>query len=212
MEYGYSKMTVVNRIVEFLKNHQGENFTPKEIALSIGANRDTVRARLSDLSLGKVKNMKITKLKKTSSRSSEWRLPNYLGKKISDFRLWKVSFKLRDTIKHSRRKSSWDSKIMNLEAHVIGLAPRLVEQNKVKKIVGNKLFSQVLDTMNDEGIFLWNSVNENSSVFIDASVLNENPMDKEYNSTWIGQIDFVNNVASSYEFKITLDIQKGEWN
>ena len=205
-------MTVVNRIIDFLKKHQGETFTPKEIALSINANHNTVRGRLSELSRGKAKGMKITKLKKTKTRASEWRLPNYLGKKISDFRLWKVSFKLMETLKHTNRKSSWDKKIMNLEAHVIGLAPRVIEQQKVKKVVGSKLFSKVLDEMNSNGIFLWNSVDDNNSIFIDASVMNENPLDKNYNSEWNGKIEFVNNVATSYEFPISIDVLEGEWN
>ena len=101
---------------------------------------------------------------------------------------------------------------MNLEAHVIGLAPRVIEQQKVKKVVGSKLFSKVLDEMNSNGIFLWNSVDDNNSIFIDASVMNENPLDKNYNSEWNGKIEFVNNVATSYEFPISIDVLEGEWN
>ena len=211
MEFGDRPMTVVNRIIDFLKNNQGETFTPKEIALSINANPNTVRGRLSELSRGKVKNVKITKLKKTQTRASEWRLPNYLGKKISDYRLWKVSFKLMDTLKHRNSKHGWDKKIMNLEAYLIGLAPRLVEQQEVKKVVGTKLFSKVLDEMSSNGIFLWNSVDESSSIYIDSSVINENPLDKQYNSEWNGKINFVNDMASSYEFDISIQVLESEW-
>jgi hypothetical protein len=100
---------------------------------------------------------------------------------------------------------------MNLEAHVIGIAPRRTEQNKVKNVVGNKLFSQVLDTMSENGVHLWNAINENKSVFIDASVINENPLDKKYNSTWKGVVEFVGSTGVSTNDDIEIEIDEVEW-
>jgi hypothetical protein len=100
---------------------------------------------------------------------------------------------------------------MNLEAYAIGLVPKLIEQDKVKRISGNRLFSRVLDIMSKEGISLWSAVDENKSIFIDASVINENPLDTKYSSRWVGDIEFVNSQATHYTFPITYDISESEW-
>lgn len=201
-----AKKTVPERIEAFLKKNPNKTFSPKEIALSIGANPNTVRGRLSDISKGKIKKVKIKK-----SQKGQYITDDIFGG-TSLFRLWKVSFKLIETLKHNNRQNSWDSKIMNLEAHVIGLAPKKSNSEKVKTVVGSKLFSKVLDIMQENGVSLWNSVNENKSIFLDSTVINENPLDKKYNSEWNGNLEFVGSSGSTLKESFSIDIDFGEWN
>ncbi len=201
-----NKKTVPQRIEDFLNKNPNQTFTPKEIAKSIGANPNTVRGRLSDIRKGKIKNVKIKKSKKGLYEKF---VDIALRKK---YRLWKVSFKLIETLKHANRQNAWDNKIMNLEAHVIGLAPKKANSSRVKNIAGSKLFVKVLETMQENGVSLWNSVDDNKSIYIDASIINENPINADnYNSEWNGNLEFVGSTGVTLSLDISIDIELGEW-
>ena len=200
------KVPIWKKIVSYLVKNSNEVFTPKEIGMAIDVKDSSVRGRLSELFNKNIKN-KPENLKKISK--GKYSFVELI--KGGNFRRWEVSFKLIETLKHKNRKSDWDNTIMDLSANVKGIVPRLIEQNKVKEVVGNRLFSNVLDVMNNEGVSLWNAVNENKSIFIDATVINENPLDRNYDSKWNGEIEFTNSQAKRFTFDLNFEIQENRW-
>lgn len=196
-------MTVVDRILSFLKDNSGQEFTPKEIALSINANPNTVRGRLSELTRGLVKRVRVTKLKKKKGqRRSEWRLPEGQASRLSDFKLYRVSFKIIDT--HKKR---WKSENMNFESYADGIVDREISEDEILEIAGSRLETESLKIIN-ESIPVGTNIKD---AFLGIQVLNNNPLDEKYNPKWIGEAEIIFSSGFVETQPIFYRIKKGAW-
>lgn len=179
---------VVDKIISYLKENQGTKLSPKEVALAIGANPNTVRGRMSELHRGKVKvgksKVKVAKLKTSDKRKTVYRFPESQSDNISSFKLWRVSYKINET-----RGKRWKRTNMNLEGYVDGIVKRDIDEEDVKTIVGEKLSEECLRVYfrnigSDSGSI--------SSAFLGINLVNDNPLDMNYGlGNWIGKVELI---------------------
>ena len=223
--------TNIGRIGRFLKNTPNKSYTTKDISINLGINPKSVSSSLSRLKAGKNKTGMINGRKRIlKTKSGKNRKTAYEGFKIgtvrntskgrwefftkTKFKLWKVDFKLIETNSKNKKKNRWaESGNMDLSGHATGLVPSGVEKSKVVGIAAAELFRKGLDIMQGEGVSLWNAVAEDDSktVYLGGQMINENPLDKVYNSRWEGEINFVNNIGNSYPYPVSFDIEENEY-
>ena len=223
--------TNIGRIGRFLKNTPNKSYTTKDISINLGINPKSVSSSLSRLKAGKNKTGMINGRKRIlKKKNGQNRKTAYEGFKIgtvrntskgrwefftkTKFKLWKVDFKLIETNSKNKKKHRWDeSGKMDLSGHATGLVPSGIEKSKIVSIAASELFRKGLDIMQGEGVSLWSAVAEDDSktVYLGGELINSNPLDKVYNSTWDGKINFVNNIGSSYSYNVNFDIQQQEY-
>ena len=223
--------TNIGRIGRFLKNTPNKSYTTKDISINLGINPKSVSSSLSRLKAGKNKTGMINGRKRIlKTKSGKNRKTAYEGFKIgtvrntskgrwefftkTKFKLWKVDFKLIETNSKNKKKNRWaESGNMDLSGYATGLVPSAVEKSKVVGIAAAELFRKGLDIMQGEGVSLWNAVAEDDSktVYLGGEMINENPLDKVYNSRWEGEINFVNNIGNSYPYPVSFDIEENEY-
>jgi hypothetical protein len=222
--------TNIGRIGRFLKNTPNKSYTTKDISINLGINPKSVSSSLSRLKAGKNKTGMINGRKRIlKTKSGKNRKTAYEGFKIgtvrntskgrwefftkTKFKLWKVDFKLIET-NSKKPKNKWaESGNMDLSGYATGLVPSAVEKSKVVGIAAAELFRKGLDIMQGEGVSLWNAVAEDDSktVYLGGQMINENPLDKKYDSRWDGKINFVNNIGSSYSYNVNFEIEENEY-
>jgi uncharacterized protein YneR len=102
---------------------------------------------------------------------------------------------------------------MDLSGYAIGIVPSDVDKSTIIDVAATELFRKALDIMQHEGISLWNAVSEDDSktVYLGAELINENPLDTKYNSRWDGQVNFVNDMGSSYNYDVHFNIDMNEY-
>jgi hypothetical protein len=223
--------TNIGRIGIFLKNTPNKSYTTKDISINLGIKPKSVSSSLSRLKSGKNKTGMINGRKRIlKTKSGKNRKTGYEGFKIgtikntskgrwefftkTKFKLWKVDFKLIETNSKNKKKNRWaESGNMDLSGYAIGLVPSGIEKSKVVGIAAAELFRKSLDIMQGEGVSLWNAVAEDDSktVYLGGQMINENPLDKVYDSTWDGKINFVNNIGNSYSYNVNFDIDIDEY-
>ena len=223
--------TNIGRIGRFLKNTPNKSYTTKDISINLGINPKSVSSSLSRLKAGKNKTGMINGRKRIlKTKSGKNRKTAYEGFKIgtvrntskgrwefftkTKFKLWKVDFKLIETNSKNKKKNRWaESGNMDLSGYATGLVPSAIEKSKVVGIAAAELFRKGLDIMQGEGVSLWNAVAEDDSktVYLGGEMINENPLDKVYNSRWEGEINFVNNIGNSYPYPVSFDIEENEY-
>ena len=223
--------TNIGRIGRFLKNTPNKSYTTKDISINLGINPKSVSSSLSRLKAGKNKTGMINGRKRIlKTKSGKNRKTAYEGFKIgtvrntsrgrwefftkTKFKLWKVDFKLIETNSKNKKKNRWaESGNMDLSGHATGLVPSGIEKSKVVGIAAAELFRKGLDIMQGEGVSLWNAVAEDDSktVYLGGQMINENPLDKKYDSRWDGKINFVNNIGNSYSYNVNFEIEENEY-
>jgi len=223
--------TNIGRIGRFLKNTPNKSYTVKDISINLKINPKSVSSSLSRLKAGRNKTGMINGRKRIlKTKSGKNRKTAYEGFKIgtvrntskgrwefftkTKFKLWKVDFKLIETNSKNKKKNRWDeSGNMDLSGHATGLVPSSVEKSRVVGIAAAELFRKGLDIMQAEGVSLWNAVAEDDSktVYLGGQMINENPLDKKYDSRWDGKINFVNNIGSSYSYNVNFEIEENEY-
>ena len=223
--------TNIGRIGRFLKNTPNKSYTTKDISINLGINPKSVSSSLSRLKAGKNKTGMINGRKRIlKTKSGKNRKTAYEGFKIgtvrntskgrwefftkTKFKLWKVDFKLIETNSKNKKKNRWaESGNMDLSGYATGLVPSAVEKSKVVGIAAAELFRKGLDIMQGEGVSLWNAVAEDDSktVYLGGQMINENPLDKKYDSRWDGKINFVNNIGNSYSYNVNFEIEENEY-
>ena len=224
--------TNIGRIGRFLKNTPNKSYTTKDISINLGINPKSVSSSLSRLKAGKNKTGIVNGRKRIlKTKSGKNRKTAYEGFKIgtvrntskgrwefftkTKFKLWKVDFKLIETNSKNKKKNRWaESGNMDLSGYATGLVPSGIEKSKVVGIAAAELFRKGLDIMQGEGVSLWNAVAEDDSktVYLGGQMINENPLDKKYDSRWDGKINFVNNIGSSYSYNVNFEIEENEYN
>ena len=222
--------TNIGIIGNFLKKNTNESYTVKDISLSLKINPKSVSSSLSRLKAGKNKTGIVNGRKRIlKKKNGQNRKTAYEGFKIgtvrntskgrwefftkTKFKLWKVDFKLIET-NSKKPKNKWaESGNMDLSGYATGLVPSAVEKSKVVGIAAAELFRKGLDIMQGEGVSLWNAVAEDDSktVYLGGQMINENPLDKKYDSRWDGKINFVNNIGSSYSYNVNFEIEENEY-
>ena len=223
--------TNIGRIGRFLKNTPNKSYTTKDISINLGINPKSVSSSLSRLKAGKNKTGMINGRKRIlKTKSGKNRKTAYEGFKIgtvrntskgrwefftkTKFKLWKVDFKLIETNSKNKKKNRWaESGNMDLSGYATGLVPSRIEKSKVVGIAAAELFRKGLDIMQGEGVSLWNAVAEDDSktVYLGGQMINENPLDKKYDSRWDGKINFVNNIGNSYSYNVNFEIEENEY-
>ena len=229
--------TNIFKIGKFLKDRKNHKYTISDLSKNLKIPKKSVSSSLSRLKHGRnvtrlVNGRKRIQLKKNGKPRKRGYKGFNIGKitnkergmweyfEGTDFKVWKVDFKLKETNESRKNKKdyhAWTGKDaggkMDLSAWATGLVPADIKKSKVIDIAGHDLFRASLDVMNDEGVFLWNSVNEDDSkiVVIGATLENENPLDENYNSVWDGKINFINNIGVAYEYKVSFDIDEDEY-
>ena len=223
--------TNIGRIGRFLKNTPNKSYTTKDISINLGINPKSVSSSLSRLKAGKNKTGIINGRKRIlKTKSGKNRKTAYEGFKIgtvrntskgrwefftkTKFKLWKVDFKLIETNSKNKKKNRWaESGNMDLSGYATGLVPSGIEKSKVVGIAAAELFRKGLDIMQGEGVSLWNAVAEDDSktVYLGGQMINENPLDKKYDSRWDGKINFVNNIGNSYSYNVNFEIEENEY-
>ena len=223
--------TNIGRIGIFLKNTPNKSYTTKDISINLGIKPKSVSSSLSRLKAGKDKTGMINGRKRIlKKKNGQNRKTGYEGFKIgtikntskgrwefftkTKFKLWKVDFKLIETNSKNKKKNRWaESGNMDLSGYAIGLVPSGIEKSKIVSIAAAELFRKSLDIMQGEGVSLWNAVAEDDSktVYLGGQMINENPLDKVYDSTWDGKINFVNNIGNSYSYNVNFDIDIDEY-
>jgi hypothetical protein len=224
--------TNIGRIGRFLKNTPNKSYTTKDISINLGINPKSVSSSLSRLKAGKNKTGIVNGRKRIlKTKSGKNRKTAYEGFKIgtvrntskgrwefftkTKFKLWKVDFKLIETNSKNKKKNRWaESGNMDLSGYATGLVPSGIEKSRVVGIAAAELFRKGLDIMQGEGVSLWNAVAEDDSktVYLGGQMINENPLDKKYDSRWDGKINFVNNIGSSYSYNVNFEIEENEYN
>jgi hypothetical protein len=223
--------TNIGRIGRFLKNTPNKSYTTKDISINLGINPKSVSSSLSRLKAGKNKTGMINGRKRIlKTKSGKNRKTAYEGFKIgtvrntskgrwefftkTKFKLWKVDFKLIETNSKNKKKHRWDeSGKMDLSGHATGIVPSGIEKSKIVSIAAAELFRKGLDIMQGEGVSLWSAVAEDDSktVYLGGELINSNPLDKVYNSTWDGKINFVNDMGKSWGYDVNFDIGMNEY-
>jgi len=223
--------TNIGRIGRFLKNTPNKSYTTKDISINLGINPKSVSSSLSRLKAGKNKTGIINGRKRIlKTKSGKNRKTAYEGFKIgtvrntskgrwefftkTKFKLWKVDFKLIETNSKNKKKNRWaESGNMDLSGYATGLVPSGIEKSRVVGIAAAELFRKGLDIMQGEGVSLWNAVAEDDSktVYLGGQMINENPLDKKYDSRWDGKINFVNNIGNSYSYNVNFEIEENEY-
>ena len=213
-------------IGDFLKSNINVPYTVSDLVNNLQLNESTVRSSLSYLKMGrKVRKKGKVILTKTGKEKrqfykgfSKGKIRNtskgqwlYYGK--VKYESWNVDFKLRDTKSTHKPKNRWDNKIMDLTATAKGIVPSGTPKSKIIDVSAVKLFQESLDIMAENGVVLWNSVNEDDSkvVVFGARKNNNESLDDKYDSEWIGKIHFTNNVGSSYEYDVSYKIQENKY-
>jgi len=224
------KDTNIFKIGKFLKDRPNKLFTLSDLSKNLKIPKKSVSSSLSRLKHGRnVTRRKGGKGRKLIVRRKDGkpRKQGYEGFKIgkinnkergmwkygepTDFKTWKVDFKLKET-KTKKRQSEWTD-IMDLSGTATGIVPAHVGKSNVVEVSAHQLFRSSLDVMQDEGVFLWKSVREDDSktVVFGAELIEENPLDENYDPTWDGEIIFVNNLAKTYKYPVSYDIQIDEY-
>lgn len=223
--------TNIGRIGKFLKNRANKSFTTKDISINLGIKPKSVSSSLSRLKAGRDKTGIVNGRKRIlKKKNGQNRKTAYEGFKIgtvrntskgrwefftkTNFKLWKVDFKLIETNSKNKKKNRWDeSGNMDLSGHATGIVPSGIEKSKIVSIAASELFRKGLDIMQGEGVSLWNAVAEDDSktVYLGGQMINENPLDKVYDSRWDGKINFVNNIGNSYPYPVSFDIEENEY-
>ena len=201
-------------------------YTISDLVNNLKLKESTVRSSLSYLSKGRKLRRKgkvvLTKTGKAKRQFykgfSRGKIRNvskgqwlYYGK--TKYESWTVDFKLRDTRSTHKPKNRWDNEIMDLTASAKGIVPSGTSKSNIIDISAVKLFQESLDIMADNGVILWNSVNEDDSrVVVFGARKNDNELlDDKYDPDWIGKIHFTNNVGSSYEYDVSYKIQESKY-
>ena len=229
--------TNIFKVGKFLKDRPNNKFTISDLSKNLKIPKKSVSSSLSRLKHGRnvtklVDGRKRIQLKKNGKPRKRGYKGFKIGKirneergmweyfEVTDYKFWKVDFKLKETNesrKNKKKYHAWtgvkDGGKMDLSAWATGLVPADVKKSAVIEIAGHELFRASLDVMNDEGVFLWQSVNEDDSkiVVIGATLENENPLDENYNPTWDGKINFINNIGVAYEYNVSFDIEVDEY-
>jgi hypothetical protein len=223
--------TNIGRIGRFLKNTPNKSYTTRDISINLGINPKSVSSSLSRLKAGKNKTGIVNGRKRIlKTKSGKNRKTAYEGFKIgtvrntskgrwefftkTKFKLWKVDFKLIETNSKNKKKHRWDeSGKMDLSGHATGIVPSGIEKSRIVGIAAAELFRKGLDIMQSEGVSLWSAVAEDDSktVYLGGELINSNPLDKVYNSTWDGKINFVNDMGKSWDYDVNFDIGMNEY-
>lgn len=221
-----SKTPVYQIIGNFLKSNINIPYTISDLVNNLKLNPSTVRSSLSYLSKGRklrkkgkvvltktgkerrvfYKGFSRGKVKNTSK--GEWL---YYGK--VKYESWIVDFKLRDTKSTHKPKNRWDKEIMDLTGSAKGIVPSTATKRQIIDVSATKLFQESLEIMADNGVVLWNSVDEDDSkVVVFGARKNDNEtIDNKYDPEWEGKLHFTNNVGSSYEFDVKYKILESKY-
>ena len=199
---------IVDKIINYLKENQGTKLSPKEVALAIDANPNTVRGRMSDLNLGKVKVgksvVKVTKLKTVDTRKTVYRFPESQSERISSYKLYRVSYKIAET-----KKKRWKKTNMNLEGYVDGIVKRTIDDKTVQEVVGEKLATECLRVYFRN---LGAGSDNVPSAYLGIQTINENPLDMDYGlGKWIGEIELVGESGHITTEKTNFTVKESEY-
>ena len=221
------KDTKIYAIGNLLKSNPNKIYTVKDISLSLKIKSSTVTSSFSKLSKGRiVGKTKTGKPKRKGYKGFDLRKfkrdgrGKYFYKSKVAFKAWKVWFKLIETntiqpmnnwVTKSMAAKTKGRKAMDLSAYATGIAPSNISKSRVVEIAADKLFFKSLDVAKKEGLFLFDSLTEESNIFKGGKIENENPLDTNYDSRWTGEIHFVNAYGTNYDWKISYNVEVSEY-
>ena len=228
------KEPIYQIIGNFLKSQINIPFTLSDLVRNLvdsnnePIKKSTISSSLSYLSKGRkvTKNKKIvlTKSGKPKRRfykgfpkgkirnisKGEW--VYYKKPKKTDYERWTVNLKLVETHTKKRRRE-WVEK-MDLTSKATGIVPSGTSKNKIIEISGKKLFYKTMEIMENEGVYLSNSVDfDNDSTIVMGAKKEDNQdmLNDMYNSRWDGKLDFTNNYGKTYHFNLNYDVMEYEY-
>jgi hypothetical protein len=226
------KEPIYQIIGNFLKSQINISFTISDLIKNLvdsnneQISRSTISSSLTYLSKGRkvVKNKKIVLTKSGKPKRKFYKgfgkgkIRNvskgkwiYYGK--VDYERWIVNLKVVETRTKNRQREWVESN--DLTSKAVGIVPSGTSENKIIDISGQKLFDETMKLMDNEGVFLRNSVDIDDGRTITIGALkddNQDMMNDRYDPRWEGEAYFTNNYGKTYDpFKIIYDVMEHEY-